>query len=107
MKKILVVSGVILGLVLTIGLAIPAFAQEPGDGETEAADPGEWDEMHEACENGDWEAMMELAEATHQGDLEDMPHHTNEHLHPEHDDGDSDHHHRGMGGHMGSGMMSW
>ncbi len=107
MKKILVVSIIILGLVLTIGLAIPAFAQETGDEETEAADSEAWDDMHEACENGDWEAMMELAEEFHQGDLGNMPYHTGGHLHPEHEGGDSDHHHRGMGGHMGSGMMSW
>lgn len=107
MKKILVVSVIILGLVLTIGLSIPAFAQGTGDGETEAADSGGWDAMHEACENGDWEAMMALADGIHQGDLEDMPHHIGEHLHSEHEDGDSDHHHLGMGGHMGSGMMNW
>ncbi len=99
MKKYLLIGSVLAILsLLTVVFAIPILAHGPEDGETAPADQETWGAMHEACEDGDWEAMAEAAEEVHGKDFSSMPCH---------DEGysSSGEGWRGMGGHMGSGMM--
>lgn len=70
MKKILLVTLVVLSVVLLmVFLVVPVFAHK-GDGGPVDDEAGE--AMHQACEDGDWGAMNE---AMGKVDLGDMPCH--------------------------------
>lgn len=108
MKKLLLVGLMVVTLSLLVGLAVPAFAHGPGDGEPAPADQDTWEAMHEACEEGDWEKMDEAAEEFHGEDSGYMPYHGDDT--PQEENGGSSNYRGSMGGHMGSGqggMMNW
>jgi hypothetical protein len=71
MKTIALVG--LAGVVLAIGLAVPALAHGTG-GEGEAGgSPSAWEAMYGACAAGDWEAMAEAAEEVHEDYSDYMP----------------------------------
>ncbi|MFQ6121615.1 MAG: hypothetical protein ACE5LA_00940 [Dehalococcoidales bacterium] len=106
MKKLLLIGSIVLVLgFLVAGFTTPIFAHSPDDDEAIPTNEEAWEAMHEACWSGDWEAMAEAAEEVHGENFDNMPCH--DYYSPENGDRVPSNGWGGMGGHMGSGMMSW
>ncbi|OGO30788.1 MAG: hypothetical protein A2Z29_03805 [Chloroflexi bacterium RBG_16_56_11] len=105
MRKILLITGIIVVLGLLIGLwAVPALAEGPDDPVPPQVGQETWEKMHQACADGDWEAMAEAAEEAHQG-LDYAPCHGDDNQADVAGDQSFPGRWSGMGGHMQGGMM--
>jgi hypothetical protein len=107
-RKISLISLVVISLILATGFAIPVLAHGPEGVEIELNDQEAWEAMHEACEEGDWEKMAEVAEEVHGKDFSSMSCHEESYYSPGKGDRVPNSGWGGMGGHMGGdwgGMM--